>query len=132
VPLAAPPQLLVAANKRLLEEVTAQAKQLAEQELRLAEQDVKINELSQIVGQLGQPEEMELTEKDMLGERIYHIVEVRYPQLAGKITGMLLELDTPDLHVLLESNDLMNDKIDEAIIVLKHSGIAVDEPERSV
>ena len=116
---------LVAANKRLQEEVTAQAKLLAEQELRLAEQekmlaeqDVKINELSQIVGQLGQPE---LTEKDMLGERIYPMVQTRYPELAGKITGMLLELDVAELYELVDAptRSPIDAKIDEAMIVLR-------------
>lgn len=122
---------LVAANKRLQEQVAEQELRIAEQEKMLAEQDTKINELSQIVGQLGQPHILHLTEKDMLGERIYHIVEVRYPELAGKITGMLLELDAPDLYELLESADLMNDKIDEAIIVLKHSWASDESPSES-
>jgi hypothetical protein len=107
---------LVAANKRLREEVALQETKLAEQEKILAEQEVKINELSQIVGQLGGS----VSEKEMLGEHIYPIVEKRYPDLAGKITGMLLELESAELYALLESQELMNDKIDEAIIVLNH------------
>jgi hypothetical protein len=120
---------LVAANKRLLEQVAEQETRLAEQETRLAEQEVKINELSQIVGQLGQ--QTDLTEKEMLGERIYPVVYERYPNLAGKITGMLIELDTPELHDMLASPAAMNEKIDEAIIVLKHNGVDVDGSSES-
>ena len=122
---------LVAANKRLLEQVAEQETRLAEQETRLAEQEVKINELSQIVGQLGQSSETDLTEKEMLGERIYPVVYERYPNLAGKITGMLIELDTHELHDMLASPAAMNEKIDEAIIVLKHNGVDVDGSSES-
>ena len=115
---------LVAANKRLQETVAEQETRLAEQDKMLAEQEIKINELSQIVGQLGQ--ETELTEKEMLGERIYPVVYERYPNLAGKITGMLIELDSAELQLMLESPAAMNEKIDEAIIVLKHNGVNVD------
>ena len=41
------------------------------------------------------------------------------PELAGKITGMLLEMDNGELFHLLESHEAMNSKVNEAIIVLQ-------------
>lgn len=41
------------------------------------------------------------------------------PELAGKITGMLLEMDNAELFHLLESNEAMNSKVNEAITVLQ-------------
>ena len=39
-------------------------------------------------------------------------------ELAGKITGMLLEMDNAALMHLLDSNDAMTAKVNEAIAVL--------------
>jgi len=40
-------------------------------------------------------------QKQMQGERLYPLVHRMYPELAGKITGMLLEIDNTELlHML--------------------------------
>jgi polyadenylate-binding protein len=51
-----------------------------------------------------------------------------HPDLAGKITGMLLEMDNSELLHLLENQDAMNMKVNEAITVLNdYTANEVDE-----
>lgn len=63
-------------------------------------------------------------QKQMIGERIYPKIQEIEPTLAGKITGMLLEMDNTELLHLLESPEALKGKIDEAMIVLQQSGDA--------
>merc|ERR1719345_183202 len=53
-------------------------------------------------------------QKQMLGQRLYPIVQKSHPELAGKITGMILEMDTSEILMLLESEPQLNVKISEA------------------
>ncbi|KAF9995535.1 Protein phosphatase PP2A regulatory subunit B, partial [Modicella reniformis] len=46
-------------------------------------------------------------------------IDARQPVYAGKITGMLLEMDNGELLHLLEDNDALDAKIEEAVAVLK-------------
>jgi len=59
--------------------------------------------------------------KQMLGERLFPLIAQQQPQLAGKITGMLLEMDNSELLNLLESEHALQEKINEAIQVLSHA-----------
>ncbi|KIO28171.1 hypothetical protein M407DRAFT_14791 [Tulasnella calospora MUT 4182] len=59
-----------------------------------------------------------MEQKQMLGEVIYIKIFSQYPELAGKITGMLLEMDNSELLHLLENDAAMNQKLQEAIAVL--------------
>ncbi|PAA46230.1 hypothetical protein BOX15_Mlig009946g3 [Macrostomum lignano] len=57
-------------------------------------------------------------QKQMLGERLYPLIHEMHSQLAGKITGMLLEIDNAELLHMLESHDALKSKVDEAVAVL--------------
>jgi len=60
-----------------------------------------------------------MEQKQMLGEVIYMKIAPAQPDLAGKITGMLLEMDNSELLHLLEAPDAMNSKVSEALAVLQ-------------
>ncbi|KAB0395539.1 hypothetical protein E2I00_010914, partial [Balaenoptera physalus] len=50
-------------------------------------------------------------QKQMIGERLYPLIYNVHAQLAGKITGMLLEIDNSELLLLLESPESLNVKV---------------------
>ncbi|KRY49579.1 Polyadenylate-binding protein 1 [Trichinella britovi] len=54
-------------------------------------------------------------QKQMLGERLFPLIMEIHKDLAGKITGMLLEMDNGELLNMLESPDLLNAKVTEAV-----------------
>jgi len=56
---------------------------------------------------------------DYIGETIYAKIYDENKEKAGKITGMLLEMDVDDLIVLLESDELLDEKIKEAYQILR-------------
>lgn len=58
-------------------------------------------------------------QKQMLGERLFPLIHVMHPDLAGKITGMLLEIDNSELLHMLEHNESLRAKVDEAVAVLQ-------------
>eukprot|EP01025_Chloroclados_australasicus_P018909 TRINITY_DN2009_c0_g2_i1.p1 TRINITY_DN2009_c0_g2~~TRINITY_DN2009_c0_g2_i1.p1 ORF type:complete len:732 (-),score=59.93 TRINITY_DN2009_c0_g2_i1:813-2768(-) len=63
-------------------------------------------------------------QKQMLGEALFPLVSRLQPGLAGKITGMLLEMDNNELLILMESSEQLVSKVSEAIDVLKqHNAI---------
>lgn len=58
------------------------------------------------------------TQKNMLGERLYPLIERMYPSEAGKITGMLLEIDNSEIIHMLEHPESLRAKAEEAVAVL--------------
>jgi len=63
------------------------------------------------------------TQKNMIGERLYPLIHRHQPDNAGKITGMLLEMDNAELLHLLESPEALGSKVEEAIQVLMQHAV---------
>merc|ERR1719243_24540 len=58
-------------------------------------------------------------QKQMIGEKLFPAIARFQPELAGKITGMMLEMDNSELLMLLESETQLKNKVDEALRVLE-------------
>ena len=57
-------------------------------------------------------------DKELLGELLYNLVEKKNPEMASKITGMLLEMDVDQIHNIIKDTNQLNKWIDEAIKVI--------------
>ncbi|CAB3976987.1 polyadenylate-binding 1 [Paramuricea clavata] len=58
-------------------------------------------------------------QKQMLGERLFPLIQQTHPHLAGKITGMLLEMDNAQILHMLEFREALAAKVEEAVSVLQ-------------
>ena len=58
-------------------------------------------------------------QKQMIGERLFPKVQDHQPTMAGKITGMLLEIDNSELLHMLEQPNVLKAKVVEAVQVLQ-------------
>merc|ERR1719401_1837717 len=57
-------------------------------------------------------------QKQMIGEKLYPAIAKYQPEVAGKVTGMMLEMDNSELLMLLESEQQLKSKVEEALQVL--------------
>ncbi|XP_029011194.1 embryonic polyadenylate-binding protein-like isoform X2 [Betta splendens] len=71
-----------------------------------------------------------MDQKQLLGERLYPLIHALHPNLAGKITGMLLEIDNSELLHMLESPESLHSKVDEAIAVLQAHQVKESSPKK--
>jgi len=69
-------------------------------------------------------------QKQMLGERIFPLIQRQHSDLAGKITGMLLEIDNSELLHMLEDPASLQAKVDEAVTVLQAHQIKTEAPKK--
>ena len=61
-------------------------------------------------------------QREILGERLYPLVaQLEGAGLAGKITGMLLELEAAELVGMLEDSEHLRSKVTEAVGVLRQA-----------
>jgi len=56
-------------------------------------------------------------QKQILGEALYPKIHDQQPELAGKITGMLLEMDNTELLNLIGDDNALRNKVQEALSV---------------
>ncbi|KAL2537357.1 Polyadenylate-binding protein 8 [Forsythia ovata] len=61
-----------------------------------------------------------MEQRMMMGESLYPLVEQLEPETAAKVTGMLLEMDQPEVLHLLESPEALRAKVAEAMEILKN------------
>ncbi|CAB3976985.1 Polyadenylate-binding 1 [Paramuricea clavata] len=62
-------------------------------------------------------------QKRMLGERLFPLIVQTHPDLAGKITGLLLEIDNAQILHMLEFREALAAKVEEAVSVLQATPI---------
>lgn len=53
------------------------------------------------------------------GERLFPLIQNMHPSLAGKITGMLLEIDNSELLHMLESPESLRSKVTASLTLTR-------------
>ncbi|MED6118493.1 hypothetical protein PIB30_003239 [Stylosanthes scabra] len=67
-------------------------------------------------------------QRTMLGEALYPLVDQLEHDAAAKVTGMLLEMDQPEVLHLIESPDALKAKVTEAMDVLRNVSQQANSP----
>eukprot|EP00049_Salpingoeca_infusionum_P017193 m.352084 g.352084 ORF g.352084 m.352084 type:complete len:588 (+) comp16433_c0_seq1:279-2042(+) len=94
-----------------------QPQQQQAQQQQVQQQQKAAAQPQQFAAALAQASEAE--KKRMLGEKLYPLINSTYPQAAGKITGMLLEMETSELLELLDNKPALQARMNEAYSVLQ-------------
>lgn len=90
----------------------------------VGDQPIAQNSFAQVVNSLSPDEQ-----RRVCGERIYPSIAKTQPNLAGKITGMILESsDMDELIRLIENPEALKEKVSEAIEVLKEHAEKTGQP----
>ena len=63
------------------------------------------------------------TQKHMLGGRVLPLVSAMQPTLAGKITGLMLEMDNVDILDLIASEERMRNQVAD---IMRRNGSCLD------
>ena len=58
-------------------------------------------------------------QKELLGEGLFPMIEKVYPAIAGKITGMLFEIDNSELIHMLEHAECLEMEVNRAVAILQ-------------
>ncbi|OBS79861.1 hypothetical protein A6R68_21934 [Neotoma lepida] len=69
-------------------------------------------------------------QKQMLGERLFPLIQTMHSNLAGKIKGMLTEIDSSELLHMLESPESPGSKVDEAVTVLQAHHVKKEDAQK--
>eukprot|EP00171_Calliarthron_tuberculosum_P021188 IDg21188t1 len=59
-------------------------------------------------------------ERQVMGEMLHRRIAERQPALAGKITAMLLEMETTSILRLLDSPDALGARVNEIVVALRN------------
>ncbi|KAL2100040.1 hypothetical protein ACEWY4_004434 [Coilia grayii] len=68
---------------------------------------------------------------DELGEKLYSLVSSKHGEIAGKLTGMLLELPDAVIKQMLQDESVLNDGISRALQALRQESQVVSEVEEA-
>lgn len=120
MPMHQPQQMKFTNTVRNLPQATSQFQQAQPmvQQQMMPQQSIIVQGLEPLTSTMlaqAQPHD----QKQLLGERLYPLIQCINRELVGKITGMLLEMDNSELLMMLENADLLKAKVDEAVSVLQ-------------
>ena len=99
-----------------MEDEDAEEGEVGEEELEEEGEDQEEQTLVKILA-AAVPQER----KQILGMKLFPKIQDMFPDTAGKITGMLLEMDNRDLVHILADQTLLDEKVQEAVYVLRNS-----------
>jgi len=64
-------------------------------------------------------------QKQQIGEQLFHRINLIYPDMAGKITGMLLEIDNAELLHMLDSAEALKSKVNDSLYSTQVKSVAI-------